>query len=118
MHVGTHYAEEEDLYQKKELNVMWGEACPSFSRELKSKLAGFDNQDFRIAALSRLSGLMTPFHTSNNSEGVSSSFYHFGIGVVLLWPKLQLRHANSLKIFAKTFNQFVEKELNWCLIGV
>lgn len=113
VHVGAHYAEERNLYQKKALNVMWVEACPLFSHKLKSNLATFDNQDFRLAALSRVSGLKTPFHISNNSGGVSSSFYQFGEDVDFLWPQLELRHTNALSVVTKTFDQFVEEEQNW-----
>ena len=113
VHVGAHYAEERDLYQKKALNVMWIEACPLFSHKLKSNLATFANQDFRLAALSRISGLKTPFHISNNSEGVSSSFYHFGDDINSLWPQLQLEHSNTVTVITKTFDQYVEEEQHW-----
>jgi len=113
VHVGAHYAEERDLYQEKALNVMWVEACPLFSHKLKSNLATYANQDFRLAALSRIQGLKTPFHISNNSEGVSSSFYPIGEDVDSLWPQHQLKHSNTLSVVTKTFDQFVEEEHHW-----
>lgn len=92
---------------------MWVEACPLFSHKLKSNLATFTNQDFRLAALSRISGLKTPFHISSNGEGVSSSFYQFGDDVDSLWPQYQLNHSNTLTVITKTFDQFVEEEHHW-----
>ena len=113
IHVGAHYAEEREQYQKKGLNVMWVEACPLFSHKLKDNLARFRHQDFRLAALSRVSGLKTPFHISNNSEGVSSSFYRFGDDADLLWPHHKLKHVDTVTVITKTFDQFVEEEHQW-----
>jgi SAM-dependent methyltransferase len=113
VHVGAHFAEERSLYQEKRISVMWVEACPLFSRKLSNNLAKFCGQEFRIGSLSKVSGLKTPFYISNNSEGVSSSFYKFGGDVDSLWPQLGLRHTRSLTVLTKTFDQFVEEEQHW-----
>jgi FkbM family methyltransferase len=113
IHIGAHFAEERQLYETKELKVMWIEACPVFSKELKRNLANYDNQDYRIAALSRTSSLKVPFHISNNTEGVSSSFYQFGEDAKYLWPQNDLKHIDSLTVLTKTFDQFVEEEQHW-----
>ena len=47
IHIGAHFAEERDAYQKKGISVMWVEACPLFEGPIKKNLQdGFTSSRF------------------------------------------------------------------------
>ena len=116
IHVGAHFAEEASDYQRLTLPVLWIEGCPAFARRLGHALDAYENQEFRIAALSDRAGDVRTFHISNNAEGVSSSLKEFGRDAARLWPELGLRHVGAVPIVTKTLDQLMSEEAAWVAI--
>ena len=113
IHIGAHFAEECTSYNKKGISVMWVEACPLFEKQIKKNLKDLPDQLYRIRALDKISERKKVFNISNNSEGVSSSFYKFGEDAKTLWPELDLHHVDSVCVNSKTLDNFIDEEYHW-----
>ncbi|WP_159817668.1 FkbM family methyltransferase [Cyanobium sp. Copco_Reservoir_LC18] len=113
IHVGAHFAEEASAYHDLRLSVLWIEACPAFARQLAHAIDAYEQQDFRIAALSDRYGDVRRFYLSSNSDGASSSLKDFGPDANRIWPTLGLHHVSDLPVVTTTLDHLMSAEAAW-----
>ena len=65
-----------------------GRGLPLFENTIKENLKDQPDQRYRICALDKTYGRKKIFNISNNSQGISSSFYKFGKDANTLWQTL------------------------------
>jgi FkbM family methyltransferase len=101
LHLGAHCGQERNHYQELGKQVLWVEANPEIFKILVENIRSFPEQSALCGLLSDHDGGEQTFYISNNSDGVSSSIYHFGEyaeGKNSLWPELMLKMVSSITL--------------------
>lgn len=93
LHIGAHYGQESEFYDKNQLNVIWIEALPDAYNELIKKISKFVNQKAYCALVGNENLANVDFFISNNN-GSASSIYNISKNAkfksVTMQTKLQL----------------------------
>lgn len=115
LHLGGHLGEEANDYAAFRKPVIWVEAIESLYLELKSNVSRFSNQKAFCQLISDTDGQEKTFYVSNNQRGASSSLFEFDTyanGENSLWPNLNLKMIDSIRMKTKTLDTFfVENSL-------
>ena len=106
IHIGGHYGEEKDLYEKYHLNVLWIEAMQESVVQLIQEIKSYSNQRVIQALVLDVDDKKYNFYISSN-EGASSSIFQLDQHK-MIWPEINL--IAEIELESITLNALVKKE--------